>query len=138
VHRTASASLRPPPPNNPSDPTATSQQHHPTLPNIPDPLIAYVENGRNPDVYTREMVELVRRMNQLARGKETAFVRFRDVLAREMGTAMPELRADVERVVQATGGEVPIAPVVREAASGAQQQQQDAAGAGAPDGDGKK
>ncbi len=71
---------------------------------IPEPLIQYVENGRNPDIYTREFVELVRRMNQLARGKEHAFRGFRDVLAREMRAALPEVGEDVDRVVEATGG----------------------------------
>lgn len=108
VHRTASASLpsalQPPAPNND---TST-----PSLPPIPETLIEYVEAGRNPDVYTREFVELVRRMNQLARGKEAAFARFRDVLAAETARAMPELAADVDRVVEATGGRVPIPPVV--------------------------
>ncbi|KAK4123294.1 hypothetical protein N657DRAFT_646046 [Parathielavia appendiculata] len=74
---------------------------------IPEPLIHYVENGRNPDIYTREFVELVRRMNQLARGKTHAFRDFRDVLAREMSIALPELRADVGRVLEATGGATP-------------------------------
>ncbi|OIW33000.1 hypothetical protein CONLIGDRAFT_710993 [Coniochaeta ligniaria NRRL 30616] len=106
VHRTAASSL---PPN---DNTSTS------LPLIPDPLIEYVEAGRNPDIYTREMVELVRRMNQLARGKEMAFVRFRDVLAGEMGRAMPELAGDVDRVLEATGGREPIAGVVAEGGGG--------------------
>jgi mediator of RNA polymerase II transcription subunit 10 len=73
-------------------------------PGIPEPLIEYVENGRNPDIYTREFVELVRRMNQLARGKMHAFGEFRDVLAREMSAAMPELAEDARRVVEATGG----------------------------------
>ncbi|KAH6849697.1 mediator of RNA polymerase II transcription subunit 10 [Chaetomium sp. MPI-CAGE-AT-0009] len=71
---------------------------------IPEPLIQYVENGRNPDIYTREFAELVRRMNQLARGKMHAFRDFRDVLAREMAGALPELRGDVGVVVAATGG----------------------------------
>ncbi|KAL2156559.1 hypothetical protein VTH82DRAFT_1304 [Thermothelomyces myriococcoides] len=71
---------------------------------IPEPLIHYVENGRNPDIYTREFVELVRRMNQLARGKMHAFAHFRDVLAREMASALPELRSDIDRVLDATGG----------------------------------
>ncbi|KAL1839747.1 hypothetical protein VTJ49DRAFT_1213 [Mycothermus thermophilus] len=71
---------------------------------IPEPLIHYVENGRNPDIYTREFVELVRRMNQLARGKAHAFASFRDVLAREMAAALPEVREDVARVLEATGG----------------------------------
>ncbi|KAK4169503.1 putative mediator of RNA polymerase II transcription subunit 10 [Cladorrhinum sp. PSN259] len=73
-------------------------------PGIPLPLMEYVENGRNPDIYTREFVELVRRLNQLQRGKSHAFRDFRDVLAGEMSVAMPELREDVERVVDATGG----------------------------------
>ncbi len=37
-------------------------------------------------------------------GKEAAFASFRDVLAREMVSAMPELREDVQLVVEATGG----------------------------------
>ena len=71
---------------------------------MPEPLIQYVENGRNPDIYTREFVELVRRMNQLARGKSHAFRDFRDVLAREMKSALPEVAGDVDCVVEATGG----------------------------------
>ncbi|KAK4106182.1 hypothetical protein N658DRAFT_460504 [Parathielavia hyrcaniae] len=89
--------------------TALTTSNNGTTPNntdrrIPEPLLHYVENGRNPDIYTREFVELVRRMNQLARGKARAFGGFRDVLAREMGCALPELRADVGRVLEATGG----------------------------------
>ncbi|KAK0645855.1 mediator complex, subunit Med10 [Cercophora newfieldiana] len=73
-------------------------------PGVPETLIHYVENGRNPDIYTREFVELVRRMNQLMRGKMGAFREFRDVLAREMEGALPEVKEDVRRVVEATGG----------------------------------
>lgn len=71
---------------------------------MPPELLEYVENGRNPDIYTREFVELVRRGNQLARGKQRAFAEFRDVLAEQVAVAMPELREDVARVVEATGG----------------------------------
>ncbi|KAI0887328.1 mediator complex, subunit Med10 [Annulohypoxylon maeteangense] len=74
------------------------------LPRIPPELIQYVDNGRNPDIYTREFVELVRRGNQLARGKQGAFASFRDVLAGEMDKAMPELREDTARVVGNTKG----------------------------------
>ncbi|KAK5989913.1 Mediator of RNA polymerase II transcription subunit 10 [Cladobotryum mycophilum] len=82
--------------------TAASPPH--TLPSVPPELLEYVENGRNPDIYTREFVELVRRGNQLMRGKMNAFASFRDVLAEQMSTAMPELREDVARVLEATGG----------------------------------
>ncbi|KAK3954157.1 transcription factor subunit Med10 of mediator complex-domain-containing protein [Pseudoneurospora amorphoporcata] len=82
-------------------------QPGPQNPGIPIPLITYVENGRNPDVYTREFIELVRRNNQLMRGKMHAFRDFRDVLAGEMEAALPELKEDVRRVVEATGGAGP-------------------------------
>ncbi|CAM1505286.1 Fc.00g109230.m01.CDS01 [Cosmosporella sp. VM-42] len=81
--------------------TASSTQ---PLPSVPPELLEYVENGRNPDIYTREFVELVRRGNQLMRGKMNAFGTFRDVLAEQMSAAMPELREDVAKVVEATGG----------------------------------
>jgi len=74
------------------------------LPSIPPELIQYVDNGRNPDIYTREFVELARRGNQLMKGKITAFADFRDVLAGEMGKALPELREDIGRVLDETGG----------------------------------
>lgn len=74
---------------------------------MPPELLEYVENGRNPDIYTREFVELVRRGNQLMRGKTGAFGAFRDVLAADVAAALPELRDDVRRVCEATGGRVP-------------------------------
>ncbi|KAF4985484.1 hypothetical protein FDECE_16527 [Fusarium decemcellulare] len=77
------------------------------LPSVPPELLEYVENGRNPDIYTREFVELVRHGNQLMRGKLNAFSTFRDVLAENMTSAMPELRDDVAQVVEATGGVPP-------------------------------
>ncbi|GJC86591.1 mediator of RNA polymerase II transcription subunit 10 [Colletotrichum liriopes] len=72
------------------------------LPKIPPELVQYVENGRNPDIYTREFVELVRRGNQLMKGKMGAFAQFRDVLADHIERGMPELRDDVARVLEST------------------------------------
>ncbi|KAL5336521.1 mediator complex, subunit Med10 [Aspergillus crustosus] len=83
---------------NPSDPTLNSIV-------LPPEIIDYVDAARNPDIYTREFVELVQRGNQDLRGKKEAFASFRDVLAREMRSAMPEVRGEVERVLKATGGE---------------------------------
>jgi mediator of RNA polymerase II transcription subunit 10 len=71
---------------------------------VPPELLAYVDNGRNPDIYTREFVEGARRSNQLMKGKIEAFASFRDVLATEIARALPELRSDVERVLEETGG----------------------------------
>ncbi|KAI9902519.1 hypothetical protein N3K66_001871 [Trichothecium roseum] len=79
----------------------------PPLPWVPPELLEYVEAGRNPDIYTREFVELVRRRNQVLRGKSDAFGQFRDVLAADVLAAMPELRDDVRVVVEGTGGHMP-------------------------------
>lgn len=73
------------------------------LPSVPPELIHYVENGRNPDIYTREFVELVRRGNQTFNGKLQAFAGFRDMLARDIASAMPELRDDVDRIMEGAG-----------------------------------
>ncbi|KAI1265109.1 transcription factor subunit Med10 of mediator complex-domain-containing protein [Xylariaceae sp. FL1019] len=74
------------------------------LPQVPPELVQYVDNGRNPDIYTREFVELVRRGNQLMRGKQSAFASFKDVLAAQIQNAMPELKDDTVRVLEATAG----------------------------------
>jgi len=80
----------------------------PDLPvSIPPEVITYVEDGRNPDIYTREFVELVQKSNQLMKGKAEAFSSFRDILAEEISTAMPELRDSIKTVVESTGGTMP-------------------------------
>lgn len=93
-----------------------SQQQQSTAGNTADPpistiqlppeIIDYVDAARNPDIYTREFVELVQRGNQDLRGKREAFAGFRDVLAREIKGAMPECLGEVDRVLGATGGVV--------------------------------
>ena len=74
------------------------------LPSVPRDLVQYVEDGRNPDIYTREFVELVRRTNQIRAGKQASFAQFQSVLAGQIRSALPELSGDVDRVVAATGG----------------------------------
>lgn len=71
---------------------------------IPQDIIIYVQEGRNPEIYTREFVEFTMKNNQLLKGKQEAFAAFRDVLAREIVGAVPELRGDVKAVVERTGG----------------------------------
>lgn len=46
----------------------------------------------------------MQRGNQDIKGKREAFASFRDVLAREMRSAMPECRGEVDRVVALTSG----------------------------------
>ena len=73
---------------------------------IPQDIIQYVQEGRNPEIYTREFVEFTMKNNQLLKGKQAAFAAFRDVLAKEIAGAVPELKGDVKRVVEKTGGMV--------------------------------
>ena len=67
---------------------------------IPPEIVDYVDSGRNPDIYTREFVELVQKSNQYLKGRSEAFTRFRDELAEEMVKAWPEMKMDVENVLQ--------------------------------------
>lgn len=79
----------------------------PSLPlEIPPDIIRYVEQARNPDIYTREFVELAQAQNQRLKGKSEAFAQLRDILAKEVMTAMPEVRNEVKRVVESTGGRI--------------------------------
>ncbi|KAG8625077.1 hypothetical protein KVT40_006828 [Elsinoe batatas] len=64
----------------------------------------FVEKSRNPDIYTREFIEHVQKMNQQLSGRSQAYADFRDALARELAGAVPELRGEVARVVKSTGG----------------------------------
>jgi mediator of RNA polymerase II transcription subunit 10 len=73
---------------------------------IPEEVIDYVQEGRNPDIYTREFVELVMKLNQMHKGKTEAFGKFRDVLAREFVGALPEMEGPVKRVVESSGGSI--------------------------------
>ncbi|KAF2834695.1 mediator of RNA polymerase II transcription subunit 10 [Patellaria atrata CBS 101060] len=72
---------------------------------LTEEVIDYVDEGRNPDIYTREFVEMVQKANQNLKGKSEGFVMMRDVLAERISRAMPELAEDVEGVMKRTGGE---------------------------------
>lgn len=67
---------------------------------IPPEIVEYVESGRNPDIYTREFVELAQKQNQYLKGKSEAFADFRDELAKEIVKAMPNLKDEVEKRIE--------------------------------------
>lgn len=74
---------------------------------IPPEVTNYVESSRNPDIYTREFVELVQRTNQMLKGREEAYRLLQEQIAWQLSSAVPELKNDVVKVVEATGGKVP-------------------------------
>ena len=63
-----------------------------------------MENSRNPDIFTREFVETVQRMNQMLNGRADAYRLLQEQLAWQLSNAIPELRDDIASVVEATGG----------------------------------
>jgi mediator of RNA polymerase II transcription subunit 10 len=74
---------------------------------IPPEVTQYVESARNPDIYTREFVETVQRMNQLLKGRQDAYRLLQETLARDFIQGVPELKDDIIKVVEVTGGNVP-------------------------------
>lgn len=107
-HTTTETRNRNPPDNEPAQPqpqpSTDSDDPDPPVRSVqlPPEIIDYVDSARNPDIYTREFVELVQRGNQDLKGKREAFAAFRDVLAREVRGAMPECRGEVDRVLENT------------------------------------
>ncbi|CDR37597.1 CYFA0S01e12970g1_1 [Cyberlindnera fabianii] len=77
-----------------------------SLDNVPVPLdvLQYVEDGRNPDVYTREFVETTRKANQHLRGKMMAMRDLRDVLGKKIASEFPELGDVVQDIIKRTDG----------------------------------
>ncbi|KAI4651971.1 RNA polymerase II mediator complex subunit [Alternaria ventricosa] len=74
--------------------------------NIPPEVMSYVENSRNPDIFTREFVETVQRMNQMLYGRVDAYRALQEQLALHVSSAVPELKDDVTAVVESTGGKM--------------------------------
>ncbi|KAH7382344.1 mediator of RNA polymerase II transcription subunit 10 [Pyrenochaeta sp. MPI-SDFR-AT-0127] len=74
---------------------------------IPPEVTTYVENSRNPDIFTREFVETVQRMNQMLNGRVDAYRMLQEQLAWQLSSVIPEMKDDIATVVEATGGKVP-------------------------------
>jgi mediator of RNA polymerase II transcription subunit 10 len=75
--------------------------------NVPPEVTNYVESSRNPDIYTREFVELVQRTNQMLKGRVEAYRMLQEQIAWQLANAVPELKGDIVKAVESTGGQVP-------------------------------
>lgn len=69
---------------------------------IPVDVISYIEDGRNPDVYTREFVEVTAKSNARLKGKMLGFQKLRDVLGDKLGKEFPELDDAIEDIKKRT------------------------------------
>ena len=79
---------------------------------IPGEILDYVDSGRNPDIYTRDFVEVVQKGNAILHGKQQAFGAFTRILGREMKLQMPETRSEVDRMLKSAGLDGPLEEVV--------------------------
>lgn len=66
---------------------------------IPLDIIQYIEDGRNPDIYSREFIEVIRKLNQFLNGKSRSFGLFQETLAQQIKKEFPELAPDVDQVL---------------------------------------
>lgn len=72
-----------------------------TLPtSLPPEIIEYIDQGRNPEIYNRELVEALQKSNQFLKGKSEAFAGFRDMLAEEIIKVKPEAEDEVKGVLE--------------------------------------
>ena len=65
----------------------------------------FIDDGRNPDIYTREFIEQIQLLNREMKGKCEAFASFGALLGAEMTKAMPNLEDDVARILSAGSAE---------------------------------
>ncbi|KAH3665577.1 hypothetical protein OGAPHI_003764 [Ogataea philodendri] len=69
---------------------------------VPLEIVNYIEDGRNPDIYTREFVDVVRKINQYLNGKSIAFQQFRDTLGAKIKAEFPDLEQEVNLIQSRT------------------------------------
>lgn len=69
---------------------------------VPLDVISYIEDGRNPDVYTREFVEVTAKSNARLKGRMHGFQRLRDVLGQKMAQEYPHLEPGIENIASRT------------------------------------
>ena len=66
-------------------------------------IVDYVDDGRNPDIFTRDFVELVQRGNAVVNGKKQAFRDFSQVYARALKEGIGGVEGGVDLVMENAG-----------------------------------
>ena len=64
---------------------------------LPPELIDYVASSRNPDIYSREFVEVVQAKNKRLREVQNGLGILREELVAEIGKVIPEMSGKVKR-----------------------------------------
>ncbi|KAK6460350.1 mediator of RNA polymerase II transcription subunit 10 [Scheffersomyces coipomensis] len=69
---------------------------------IPIDVFSYIEDGRNPDIYTREFIEVTAKSNARLKGKMKGFAILRDILGDKLGKEFPRLVENIEDIKRRT------------------------------------
>ncbi|CAX45476.1 RNA polymerase II basal transcription complex subunit, putative [Candida dubliniensis CD36] len=69
---------------------------------IPIDVISYIEDGRNPDIYTREFIEVNAKSNARLKGKMLGFKKLRDVFSDKLKQEFPQLEKSVDDIIKRT------------------------------------
>lgn len=69
---------------------------------VPTTVIEYLEDGRNPDIYSREFIETLAMQNQFIRGKMVAMAQFKDILVTQLGEAFDWMKDDLQQAAEMT------------------------------------
>ncbi|CAH6722680.1 mediator of RNA polymerase II transcription subunit 10 [[Candida] jaroonii] len=65
---------------------------------IPIDVINYIEDGRNPDIYTREFIEVNAKSNARLKGRMQNFGKLRDILGDKLVSEFPDLKETIEGI----------------------------------------
>lgn len=72
---------------------------------IPIDVISYIEDGRNPDIYSREFVEVTAKSNARIKGRLQGFSKLRDTLGTKLAREFPRLEESIENIKRRTNYE---------------------------------
>ncbi|KAG5421294.1 NUT2 [Candida metapsilosis] len=73
---------------------------------IPVDVVSYIEDGRNPDIYTREFVEVTAKSNAKLKGKMEGFKKLGDILSDKLVQEYPRLGLGIDDVKSRTKDEI--------------------------------
>lgn len=63
-------------------------------------IVDYVDDGRNPDIFTRDFVENVQRGNAVMNGKQQAFKEFSEIYATTLKQGIPGVSRQVDKAMK--------------------------------------
>jgi mediator of RNA polymerase II transcription subunit 10 len=65
---------------------------------VPKELFDFLEEGQNPDLFTRQLLASAVAQSELCKGKVEALAEYRDALERETVAVFPEMQAELQHV----------------------------------------